>query len=83
MSIIDAQDAELRRTCEIPLARKLGLGSNFSRKIMCGRVTAMRIGIVATKIEIASLTLKLCLSYKIMDSENGKFLKIIENNQTI
>ena len=49
---------------------------------MYGRVTAMGLGIVAPKIAIASLTLKLCLSHKNMNSENGKFLKTIEDNET-
>ena len=82
-STTDAQDAELRKTYEKPLARKLGLGSNFPRKIMHGRVTAMGAGIVIPKKAIASLTLKLCLSHKRMKPENVKILKIIENNELI
>ena len=61
MSIIDAQDMELRWTRERPLARKSGLGSNLSRKITHGRVTAIGVGIVAPKTAISTLTLKLCV----------------------
>ena len=64
MSITDVQDMELRRTHERPLERQLGLGSNFPRKTMNGRVTSMRLGIVAPKKAIASLTLKLCFHTK-------------------
>ena len=83
MSITDAQDMQLRRMCERPLARKLGLGSNFPRKIMYGRVTAMGVGIFSHKTAISSSTLKLHSSHKRMNSENGFFLKIIDNNSII
>ena len=83
MSIEDAQNADLRKTCEKPLARKLGLGSNFPRKIMFGRVTAMGVGIVAPKMAIYSLTQKLHVSHERMKSENGKIIKTIENNELI
>ena len=83
MSIVDAQDVDLRKTCEKPLARKLGLGSNFPRKIMHGRVTVMGAGIVAPKTVIDSLTLKLHLSYERIKSKNGKIIKTIKNNKLI
>ena len=47
MSMADAQCKELRRTYEKSLARKLGLGRNFPRKMKCGRVSAMGAGIVS------------------------------------
>ena len=50
---------------------------------MCGIVSSMGVGIVSPKTAIASSALKLHLSHKRMISENGKFLKIIENNETI
>ena len=50
---------------------------------MHGRVTGMGMGIVAPKTAIASFTLKLCLSHKRMNVENGKIIKIIENNELI
>ena len=50
---------------------------------MHGRVTGMGMGIVAPKTAIASFTLKLCLSYKRMKYENGKIIKIIEDNELI
>ena len=77
------KDVELRRTYEIPLARKLGLGSNFTLKTMHGRLKAMVLGTVAPKTAIASLTLKLHFAHKRMHSENGKNLKIIEDSSTI
>ena len=49
MDVTGPQDKELRRIHETPLARKLGLGSKFPRKMLCGRVTAMDVGIVALK----------------------------------
>ena len=64
MGIADAQDKELRQTYENPLARKLGLGRNFPRKIICGIVTSMGVGIVAPNTEISVLTLKLYFSNK-------------------
>ena len=55
------------------LARKLGLGSNFPRKILLGRVTAMGVGIVAPKTEISDLVLKLHLSRRRIQSEKGTY----------
>ena len=72
MDMTDAQDKELRRTYEKRLARKLGSGRKFPRKMLCGGVTAMGVKIVAPKTEISALTLKLCFSHKRMNSENEK-----------
>ena len=49
MNITEAQDREFRSIFETPLAIKLGLGSNFQRKILCTGVTAMGVGIVSPK----------------------------------
>ena len=43
----------------------------------------MGVGIVVPKMAIASLTLKLHVSHERMKSENGKIIKIIENNKLI
>ena len=50
---------------------------------MHGRLTSIGVGIVAPKTAIASLTLKLHLSHERMKLENGKIIKIIENNELI
>ena len=57
-----------------PRARKLGLGSNFTRIILYGRVTSMGVGIFLPKTEIATLTMKFFLSQKnpILKRENIK-----------
>ena len=72
MDETDAQCKELRRTCEKPLTRKLGLGRNFPRKRLYGIVTAIYVGIVAAKTAIEVLTLKFYFSHKRLNSKNGK-----------
>ena len=83
MEIKDAQDKKLGIMNEKPLARKLGLGSNFTRKIFHGRSSEMGVRIVAPKTAITALSLNLCLSHRRMQSENGKIINLIENNQMI
>ena len=72
MDVTDSQDKKLRRMHENPLARKLGSGSNFPRKMLHGRVKTIGFVIMAPKTAITSLTRKLCLCHKIMNSENEK-----------
>ena len=75
MDMTDAQDKELRRAYEKPLTRKLCLGSNFTKKILSGRVTAMGVGVMTPKIVMADLILKMHLFKKRMKAENGKNTK--------
>ena len=68
---------------EKSIARKLGLGINFTRKTLHGIASAMGMIIVAPKTAIAALSLKLHLSHRLMQSENGKIINLIEKNQII
>ena len=81
--ITEGQEQELKSMCEMPSVWKLNLGSNFPRKLLCGRVTATGIGIMAPRTATEALTIKLCMSHQRMKSENGKLMQMIENNQMI
>ena len=72
MELSDTQDKMLRRSYEKPLASKLGLGSDFPRKMLHCKVSSMGVVIVAPKTAISSLSLKLYLSHRRMQSENVK-----------
>ena len=81
--ITEEQEQELKSMHEILLVCKLNLGSIFPRKLLHSRVTSIGVGMMAPRIAIAVLTIKLYMSRQRMESENEKLMQMTENNQII
>ena len=72
IDMVEAQCKELRRIYEKLVVRKLDLGRNFTRKLLCGRVMEIDTGSNSPKIAIASQKIKLYLYHMRMGSKNEK-----------
>ena len=46
---------ELKQAHELPIARKMGLGENLPRKLLCTKKTALGVGLIQSKTVIDSL----------------------------
>ena len=76
MKITNNQDKELRKLYETTLAKKLRLGSNFSRAAMCSRKSAVEIGLVKPKTVIAILACKLYVGNVRAKTKIGKIIRM-------
>ena len=56
----------LKKTYELPMIRKLGLGDKFPRKLLCVRKLALDKGIIDPNTAIDMLALKLHVGSKKM-----------------
>ena len=56
------------------MIRKLGLGDNFPRKLLCVQKSYLGIGLIEPNTEIDMLAIKLCIGNKILQ---GKVYKLI------
>ena len=63
---------------EIPLVCTLNFGSIFQEKLLHSRVTSIGVGMMAPRIAIVVLTIKLYLSRQRMESENENLLQMTE-----
>ena len=53
------QIKELKKTHELPMIRKLGLGNNFPRKLLCAQKSCLGIVLIETNTVIGALAIKL------------------------
>jgi len=62
--LTEQQEGVLKRICEPVLLKKLGLSENFPRSVLYSRKTALGVGLLAPRIIIDALALKLYLGHK-------------------
>ena len=58
------QIAELKRTYEVPLLRKLQLSTRFPKELLYARKSWLGVGLLALETVLAMLKLKVCIGYK-------------------
>ena len=63
-NFIDTQIKELRRMCELPMIRKLGLGDKFPRKLLHAHKTSLGVGLIALNTVIYMLATRLWVGNK-------------------
>ena len=60
MSFNKKQSEELKTIFELIIIRKMWLGDNFPRKLLCVKKSALGVGLIEPKMVIDSLALELC-----------------------
>ena len=72
------QEAELKRICEAPILRKIGLSSKFLKELIYARRSALGVGLITPNTVLAIATLKLCIRNKRMASKVDEMIQINE-----
>ena len=66
-----AQLDTLKKTCEEPMSRKLGLGKSFPRDLSCARKTALGSGLIDPQTALDMLEIKIYVGNKRGEDELG------------
>lgn len=78
VSLIKREENEMKRTCETPMLKKLGLSTKLPREVMYVRKTALGLGLIEPCTVLSILTLKQYFGHMRMGSDTSNITKANE-----
>ena len=69
---------ELKKTYELPMIRKWGLGKTFPRKLLCAQKCCLGMGSIEIDAVIDTLEMKLCTGDKRLQGNVSKLISAKE-----
>ena len=76
----EKQLRELKGIYEIPMIRKLGLGDNFSRKLLHAQKTRFRVGLIETNTVVCILAMMFHVCEKRLQGNASKRIYVHDQN---
>ena len=73
----------IEKIYELAILRKLGLSVNFPRAVLYSRKTVLSVGLLAPRMVIDALAMKLYVAHQQLDNRINKIIQIIEDNTRI